>query len=263
MERDSDDHDYHDRLCRDARPHERAHHRDTFMSERNRCGAPMQRCTNCDRAVAHPFDACPRCHAPVVPSTCRRLVRAAGLPCRYHGSNPQTLRKVQEREVESDIAQLLGQYDGGPVTNPFASLLELAGEVLAWKNLLGDRVARLRAEEWRWEGRLAEQTRAEVTLYERAMDRAGQLLVSIARLDLDERVARMNARVSELQGAVLLASLGAVLDSLGLGEVVVARAREMLASEIATRTAGASASQTRALTTGSDRRDTAELHGKR
>jgi hypothetical protein len=139
--------------------------------------------------------------------------------------------------VESDLTRLLDQYAAGPVTNPLEALLLLGGEVLAWKNLLGDRVARLRAEEWRWEGRLAEQTRAEVVLYERSLDRAGSLLVAISRLDLDERVARVNARVTELQGLTLLAALEATLASseLALAPTQVVRARELMAVELSNR----------------------------
>jgi len=159
------------------------------------------------------------------------------------------LRKVHERELESDLAQLLERHDAGPVEDPLEALLALAGEATAWKTLLGDRVARLRAEQWRWEGRLAEQTRSEVVLYERSVDRLGRLLVDIAKLNIDERLAQARVRVSDAQAAVLLASLAAVLDSLGLGETVVARAREMLATEIASRNAGETVSQPRAALT--------------
>ena len=120
----------------------------------------------------------------------------------------------------------------------------------------------LRAEEWRWEGRLAEQTRAEVTLYERSMDRAGSLLVSIARLDLNKRVAQMNKRVSDLQAMTLFAALAAVLDNLSLGEVVVTHAKEMIAMEIATRNGDGTVSHTRALPTPRDELSATEPHGQ-
>ena len=197
------------------------------------------------------------------PSTCRRPVKVEGVPCYQHGGRgAQVQRKATDHAVESDLAQLLERYDAGPVTNPLEALLSLAGEVLAWKNLLGDRVARLQSKEWRWEGRLAEQTRAEVTLYERSMDRAGSLLVSIARLDLNDRVAQMNKRVSDLQAMTLFAALAAVLDNLGLGEVVVTHAKEMIAMEIATRNGDELANHTQTLPTPRDELSATEPHGQ-
>jgi hypothetical protein len=198
------------------------------------CGQPLRRCADCDNPVGAGHDVCPACACQDIgPGTCRNPVKAEGLRCRYHGGVlPRVQHKAVERQVESDLAQLLERYDSGPVTNPLEALLELAGEVLAWKTHIGDRVARLQAEEWRWEGRLAEQTRAEVTLYERALDRAGSLLVSVARLDLDERVARLNARVTELQGLTLLAALEATLADLGLDAPQMVRARAYLSAEL-------------------------------
>ena len=69
------------------------------------------------------------------------------------------------------------------MTDPEAALQQLAGEVLRLKDILAERVSELQA--WRYESKLgAEQLRAELGLLERAQDRAGRLLVDLARLGL-------------------------------------------------------------------------------
>jgi hypothetical protein len=46
----------------------------------------------------------------------------------------------------------------------------------------------LRIEQYRYQGKTGEQTRAEIVLYERAIERLGSMLVAIAKLNLDARL---------------------------------------------------------------------------
>ncbi|WP_050795829.1 hypothetical protein [Parafrankia sp. EUN1f] len=78
-----------------------------------------------------------------------------------------------------------------PVDNPLTALAELAGEIVAVKDIFRERVAALDSESWRYNGQGAEQLRAEITLYERALDRSVSVLANIAKLRIDERLARI------------------------------------------------------------------------
>lgn len=133
--------------------------------------------------------------------------------CRLHGGNTRNQRAAARAEkAEQDAHRLLAQLDVQPVADPFAALSRLAGQVLAWQeaisgivNNLGDRV--------RYEGGAgAEQLRAEIALYERAMDRTGSVLGMIAKLNIEDRMAR----VTERQADALVSALEAALAAAGV-----------------------------------------------
>lgn len=81
------------------------------------------------------------------------------------------------------------------VTDPLHALQELAGEVLAVKNYLHEQMEALRALTT-YDVKGAEQIRAVFAAYERALDRSVSTLATIAKLNIDERLAR----ISEEQG---------------------------------------------------------------
>ncbi|WP_326768657.1 hypothetical protein OG978_32705 [Streptomyces sp. NBC_01591] len=103
---------------------------------------------------------------------------------------------------------MLAELDVAPVTDPLHALLELAGQTLAWQSATAELVNRL--ENIRYAGSNgAEQLRAEIALYERAMDRASSVLSSIARLNIEERVARVTERQAEVVTGAVVAGLTA------------------------------------------------------
>jgi len=79
---------------------------------------------------------------------------------------------------------------GRKISNPLEELAYLVSEVLTYKDYCAMQVGKLRGDE-RYEGRGGEQLRAEVALYERSLDRAGKLLIEWSRLNIDERLARI------------------------------------------------------------------------
>jgi hypothetical protein len=98
-----------------------------------------------------------------------------------------------------------------PVDNPLAELQKLAGQVLAWKDAIGRMVNEL--EEIRYASEHSgEQLRSEVALFERAMDRCERVLVAMARLNIDERLAK----ISERQASLVVGVLKGALDDLGI-----------------------------------------------
>lgn len=130
--------------------------------------------------------------------------------CRMHGGSAKQVRFAGRRRLaESKIRKALDQVEIREVDNPLAELRALTGEVVAWKDALATHVAAL-ADSYRFtDDKGAEQLRAEVALYERALDRSGKFLEMWARLGIDAMLAEMQVRVTEGQVAALTRGLDA------------------------------------------------------
>lgn len=121
------------------------------------------------------------------------------------------------RQVEAEARTVLAELGVAPVEDPLAQLLKLAGEVLAWQRATAGLVNELESIRYRGSNG-AEQLRAEVALYERAMDRAVTVLASIARLNIDERLTV----VSERQAEAVIGAVEAALAAAGVtGDLAV------------------------------------------
>lgn len=128
--------------------------------------------------------------------------------CRYHGgSAPRVKAAAARNTADQDTRHILGRLQHAPVTNPLEALSELAGEVLAWKNLLADRVADLTSTGYA--GKVAEQVRADVVLFTAALDQARKILVDMSRLGIEERLIRITEEQSHLIVSVIDGALDA------------------------------------------------------
>lgn len=146
----------------------------------------------------------------------------------HGGAAPQVARKAAERLSAHEALAELARRGITPVDNPLSALAELAGEIVATKDIFRDRVAQLQEEAWRYsDDKGGEQLRAEIALYERALDRSARVLADIARLKIDERLAA----ITEQQGHTLATVITTVLDRLDLGEQA-GRVRELVAVEL-------------------------------
>lgn len=136
--------------------------------------------------------------------------------CRRHGGgSPQAVRaasrRIREAELTDSANRLLVQLGAEPVDNPLTALAQLAGEVLATKAAFADRVNEL--SEIRYtDDKGAEQLRSEVALYERFVTQSTNLLTAIAKLNIDERLAR----ITEQQAEKVMAAIDAALASAGV-----------------------------------------------
>lgn len=139
--------------------------------------------------------------------------------CAKHGGRaPQAKRAAAARILEREVAATMERLDGRPVDNPLTELAAVGGRARAWMNLMESRVQKLLATDdtevgksgdgIRYRGGAGEQLRAEVALYERAMDRLGRFLVDYGRLNIDDRLARITEKQAELVEKALLAVLG-------------------------------------------------------
>jgi hypothetical protein len=135
------------------------------------------------------------------PEACHFYAAAGTEPpaCKNHGGNTGTGQRqgaalrVINGQADTRAAEIIALHGGdiinaSPVEDPYRELMQLAGEMREWKNLLQGIVARLQIAQFRYSGKIGEQIRAEIVLYERAMERLGSMLVSIAKLNLDARL---------------------------------------------------------------------------
>ncbi|MGW2692339.1 hypothetical protein ACWC3Y_10810 [Streptomyces sp. NPDC001296] len=152
--------------------------------------------------------------------------------CRFHGgatkkAKAAAVRRVAEAEVADATRRALAVLDVAPVDNPLTALAEVAGQILAWKDRLSFRVNAL--EQIRYEDdKGAEQLRAEIALYERALDRSVTVLATIGRLNIDERLAA----ISEKQADVVIAAIEAALAFAGVTGERAADAKKVAARHL-------------------------------
>ncbi len=177
-------------------------------------------------------DGKPRCNGTTRKGLpCTNPPVTAAPVCRMHGgAAPQVKAKAQRRIAEEKAQQALGKLKEvlgpvEPVANPLLALSMLAGEAVRWKDIVAQRVAVL--EEMRYKGMSGEQVRAEIVLFERALDRCAGVLANIVRLNIDERLATITDR----QGHILAGVITSVLEKLDLGDKVDL-ARELIAVEL-------------------------------
>lgn len=180
---------------------------------------------------------------------CKRPVKVGGYDiCGYclarmkHGgsSSPDMRRFGHELEVETESRRLIRelieknevQLEMPPMgynLNPFEALLDIAAEQMAFKDLCKAKLAKLREDEWRWDGdRAGEQLRSEVSLYERAIERCTNTMVKISRLGLEERMTR----IAERQAAIVEMAIVRTLQELNLPLEMQQEARERVVAHL-------------------------------
>ncbi len=147
---------------------------------------------------------------------------------KHGGASPQARASADVRYLEQQVRRLV-PATVGPMEDPIRALLTVAAEAEAFKDALRSLVGDLNAKiRYRTDG--GEQLRAEVVVYERALDRVGRMCVDIAKLNLDERLVR----IAEDQAARVLKAMDGALAEAGLdvdmqAEVKRATARHLRA----------------------------------
>lgn len=131
--------------------------------------------------------------------------------CKLHGGRtPSGRAAAAKQQVQQQAAAELARLNVAPVEDPLSELAALAGQVVAWKDQMAGKVNALTS--LRYEGGIGtEQLRSEVALFERAMDRCMAALTAMARLNIDERLARITEAQQELVLAALAHGLSEVL----------------------------------------------------
>lgn len=147
-------------------------------------------------------------------SPCGAYAIQGSTVCRRHGGDLPSIREAaQRRVVEDKIERVLARMDVDPVKDPVALLALMAGRAASWCEAIAERVNELTSLRYSTEG--GEQLRAEIALWERAMDRCEKFAHNLARLNLDERLVK----VEERQVDLVKQALAAALADMGLGAV--------------------------------------------
>lgn len=128
--------------------------------------------------------------------------------CKHHGgSSPNGRKHAVAEQARAELARL----DVPPVEDPLSELARVCGQVLAWKDMLAAKVNALTSLRYEGEGS-GEQLRAEVALWERALDRCERFLTAMARLNIDERLAS----ISEARAEVIITVFTVALERAGI-----------------------------------------------
>jgi hypothetical protein len=144
--------------------------------------------------------------------------------CKFHGGKaPQVQAAAARRTPEAKARAYLEKNGYEPLTDPVKVLADLAGEAVAMKDYFRSQIDQLR-----YEHRAGEQLRAEVALYERAMDRCVKVLTDIMRLGIAER----RARIEEAQAVMMLNIFNTVLGRMDLPAQKRALAMEIIQQEL-------------------------------
>lgn len=155
--------------------------------------------------------------------------------CKLHGGSTRTQSVAAEREALEVRARVLFEKvapEVVPVDNPLEAYRMFAGRVMAWLALMEELLADVQSPRYR--GATAEQIRGEIVLYERAMDRANTVLSTYAKLNIDERLARVTQAQADILVAVVKAGLnaaGVTSDQRELAHAEIARQLRLVKSE--------------------------------
>lgn len=164
---------------------------------------------------------------------CSNYAMNGGLVCHAHGGLAKQVKaKYTESATEDRVRALLARVDVEPISDPLSEMAKIAGEAVAWKDAIRDRVNELTSVRYSTEG--GEQLRAEVALFERAMDRCEKFLTAMARLNIDERLAR----ISERQADIIIKAVTATLADRGLSTEEQAEARRDVARRLRVASSG-------------------------
>lgn len=147
---------------------------------------------------------------------CGSYAITGGTVCSSHGGQlPRVKAKAAANAAEQRAMTQIAKLDLQPVGDPLQQLAILAAQMLAWRDSMAEQVNALTSLRYESHGDAgsSEQLRSEVVLWERALDRCERVLTAMARLNIDERMAKISERQAErIEQALRLA-----LNDLGLG----------------------------------------------
>lgn len=187
------------------------------------CTGTTRAGTRCVRRPAAGYDVCNGHGAPVTSTKPKCTgTRRDGTPCgkwpirgakvcpTHGGSAPQVRAKAAQNLAAQAARKAFGRLVdvSTPVEDPLTELQKLAGDVVAWKEYLAEKIQDI--ERLSYDSEITgEQIRGEVQLWERALDRCNTVLATCARLDIDARLAT----ISEKKADVVIAAIEAALDA--------------------------------------------------
>jgi hypothetical protein len=164
-------------------------------------------------------------------SSCGAYAISGTTVCWAHGGKlPRVKAKAASNVTEARARAVMARLDVEPVADVNAALSLLAGQVLAWRDVMAEQVNNLSSLRYEafGENSSGEQLRAEVSLWERALDRCRVVLVDIAKLDLGAKMAA----IDEAKLALMDRALTAALDESGLDLATADKTRHAFARHL-------------------------------
>lgn len=158
---------------------------------------------------------------------CGNLASAGTTVCYIHGARSPQVRKAAKRRLEEAkvVSKFLKDYPIRAIDDPIVALQSLTSEAQAFYSFVSQHVAAIDVDDWAGEeGKLS----AYVALLERAQAQAQRFLSDWVRLGLEERLVRLSERQAEAIGRVI----DGVLNSLGLDDETLAKARGELPRQL-------------------------------
>jgi hypothetical protein len=177
------------------------------------------------------------------PDACHQFAVAGTDPplCKNHGANggssisQKAAARVVDGRVTDRMAAIMSDHGEAlmkpsPIGDPLSELLDVAAEIRTWKEVMRGVVADLLSRQAiRYTARAyGEQLRAEVLLYERALERLAAILVQVGKLGIERKLAQIEID----QAARVDRALTAALTATGVGLVEQQKARAVLAREL-------------------------------
>lgn len=157
------------------------------------------------------------------PDACRFFAVEGTDPpqCKNHGANngsvlgKRAAANVIEGRVVDAATRLAAEHEPDldnprPIGNPLEELLDAAALASEWERQARRVMKVLQSSHWRYQtGRIGEQTRAELLLWERALDRRINALEKIARLNIAGQLAGIRAETMQMLDRAVTAALAA------------------------------------------------------
>ena len=162
----------------------------------NKCIAHNKTGGPCDRNPADGADVCPT----------------------HGGHAPQVVKAAKGRVLDYEVRKLLNLEDIVPIHDPYTALAELAGETVRLKDILLAKVEELtdlKTKLFTDKG-ATEQIDVVFAAYERALDRCDRILSGMARLDLEDRIAKLHSRINGDAVERILTAMNEALDDAGI-----------------------------------------------
>ena len=139
--------------------------------------------------------------------------------CKFHGGATYSgTRAAQAARLSAEAERLLGIEGFDPITDPYTQLAELAGEVVKLKDVLRDKVEELSSLRDVGDENVATQIDVVFAAYERSIERCERVLMGMARLDLEDRIAKLHTKINSVAAEKIITSLTAALDEAGIEE---------------------------------------------
>lgn len=162
---------------------------------------------------------------------CKRWAIPGGTVCVMHGGKAPQVQaaaqaRVAARKIAEDAEAVLASEGITPVEDPLHELGKLASASNALMHALGARVNSLQELE-HFDQKNSPAIKAEVQMYERAMDRTHRLLDSLVRHGYTER----QVALAESEAALVAGVIRRVIAGLGLSADQQQLAAQLLAQE--------------------------------